>query len=522
VSAGSFCPAGSYSTLREMRFPKNWTDLERPMYELSKSRILTSRQCPRRLWLEVFRRELMPQEPSASMAEGAQSGEVARDLFPDGALIDAEDLSQALTETAARLIEPPRPLFEATFQADGVLVRADLLLPEESGWRVVEVKSSTSVKDHHYLDTAVQAWVLQQTGLPVLRWEVAHIDSDFVYTGAGDYQGLFHHVDVAEAVRDLEPQVPAWIAEARATLQGDDPQTAPGEQCRDPFECPFMAFCTPPPGSDVFPPEILPHGGTVARALRAEGYEDLRDVPPGRLIHPRHIRVWQTTRDNVPFLDPEAGRQIATLGWPRYFLDFETIQFAVPIWAGTRPYQQIPFQWSCHVEDSDGALTHHAFLAEDATDPRRAFVETLLTTLGTAGPILVYNVAFERGRMAELAEAFPEHTPVLNAVMERLFDLLPVAREHYYHRDMRGSWSIKAVLPTIAPDLAYDDLEVSSGGMAQATFAEFIQHDTETERRNQLRKALLIYCERDTWAMVRIARFFQGSLEYPLPVPSKG
>jgi hypothetical protein len=487
------------------------------MYGLSKSRILAHCQCPRRLWLQVHGPRLPPDEPSASRAEGNHAGEVARDLFSGGTLIDTDDLSQALTDTVARLAEPPRPLFEATFQAGGVLIRADLLLPEESGWRIAEVKSSTSVKDYHYLDSAVQAWVAQQTGLPVLRLEVAHIDSGFVYPGGGDYQGLFRHVDVTDAVRGLKPQVPAWIAEAQATLKGDDPETAPGAQCRDPFACPFLAFCIPPPGSDVFSPEILPSGGTVARQLRAEGYEDLRDVPPGRLTHPRHIRVWQATRDNAPFLDPEGGRQIAALGWPRYFLDFETINFAVPIWAGTRPYQQIPFQWSCHVENSAGAWTHHAFLAEGATDPRRKFLEKLLAALGTEGPILVYNAGFEGARMAELAEAFPEHSPALNAAMERLFDLLPVVRKHYYHRDMRGSWSIKAVLPTIAPDLAYDDLEVSSGGMAQAAFAEIIQHETETERRSQLREALLHYCERDTWAMVRLARFFQDAPECPLP-----
>ena len=490
------------------------------MHGLSKSCILAHRQCPRRLWLQVHRPELMPREPDASMAEGTQAGVVVRDLFPGGAVIGSGDLSQALTLTAAWLTERSCPLFEATFQADGVQIRADLLLPEESGWRMIEVKSSTSVKDHHYLDTAVQAWVLEQTGLPVLRWEVAHIDSDFVYTGARDYEGLFRHVDVTEAVRYLEAHVPAWIAEARATLQGEDPQTHPGEQCRDPFECPFLAFCIPPPGSEVFPPEILPYGGSVARALRAEGYEDLRDVPPGRLTHPRHIRVWQATRDNTRFLDPEGGRQIVALGWPRYFLDFETINFAVPIWAGTRPYQQIPFQWSCHVENSAGAWTHHAFLAEGAMDPRGEFLEKLLATLGTEGPILVYNAGFEGARMAELAEAFPEHSPALNAAMERLFDLLPVVRKHYYHRDMRGSWSIKAVLPTIAPDLAYDDLEVSSGGMAQAAFAEIIQHETETERRSQLREALLHYCERDTWAMVRLARFFQDAPECPYPGPA--
>ena len=481
------------------------------MHGLSKSRILAHRQCPRRLWLQVHRPELWPQEASAWMAAGTQAGEVARDLFPGGVLIEPGDLRQALAETVTRLSEPPRPLFEATVQADGVLVRADLLLPAASGWRMAEVKSSTSVKDYHYHDVAVQAWVVRQAEVPVTRVEVAHIDSGFVYPGSGDYRGLFRHVDVTEVMSDLEPEVPGWIAEARATLQGEDPRTPPGKHCHDPFDCPFLEVCAPAPGPAVFPPETLPYGGTVARALRAEGYSDLRDVPPGRLTQPRHVRVWQVTRDNTPFLDPEAGRQIAALGWPRYFLDFETIQFAVPIWAGTRPYQQIPFQWSCHVEGVSGGLSHHAFLAEGTGDPRLEFVQTLLAVLGTRGPILVYHAGFERTRMAELADAFPEHAQALRAAMERLFDLLPVARAHYYHPEMRGSWSIKAVLPTIAPDLAYSDLEVADGGMAQEAFAELLTPDTPDTRRTQLREALLRYCERDTLAMVRLAHFFEGA-----------
>ena len=478
------------------------------MHKLSKSRILAHRQCPRRLWLQVRRPELLPQDPGGWVAAGTHAGEVARDLVPDGVLIEPGDLRQALTETAVRLAEPPRPLFEATFQTDGVLVRTDLLLPGESGWRMAEVKSSTSVKDYHYVDAAVQAWVVRQAGVSVTAIEVAHIDSGFVYPGAGDYRGLFRHVDVSDRVGQLELQVPAWIAEARATLQGPDPETPPGIHCHDPFDCPFLKVCASPPGPEAFPPEILPYGGEVARALRSEGYADLRDIPPGRLTRPRHIRIWQATRDNVPFLDSEAGRQVAALGWPRYYLDFETIQFTVPVWAGTRPYQQLPFQWSCHVEDASGSLAHHAFLAEGTGDPRRDFVQTLLAVLRTRGPILVYHAAFERTRMAELADAFPEHAQALRAAMERLFDLLPVAREHYYHRDMRGSWSIKAVLPTIAPDLAYSELDVADGGMAQEAFAELLQPNTSDPRRAHLREALLTYCERDTLAMVRLAHFF--------------
>jgi hypothetical protein len=459
----------------------------------------------------VHRPELAAEAGSARLAAGVAVGDVARQLYPDGVLVAGEDLRQALRDTQALLAEPPRPLFEATFQVDGVLIRADLLLPDGAAWRVAEVKSATRVKGYYITDAAVQGWVLREAGLPVSRIEVAHIDSTFVYPGDGDYRGLFQHADVTQAVEDLLPAVPQWISAARATLAGADPCTAPGHQCMDPFECPFLPCCVPEqPVANSFPPEILPYGRGLAEELRAEGYDDLRDVPEGRLTNPKHQRIWAATRDEAPVLDPQARQQLQRLGWPRYYVDFETIQFPVPIWAGTRPYQQLPFQWSCHVEQRDGHVVHDGFLADGAGDPRRTFAESLLARIGTQGPILVWHAGFERTRLRELADAFPDLASALHAAIDRLFDLLPLARAHYYHRDMRGSWSIKSVLPTIAPELGYDALDVADGAMAQEAFQELLHAETASDRRAELRAALLRYCERDTWAMVRIAHHFEG------------
>jgi len=478
---------------------------------LSKSRLLAHQQCSRRLWLHTFQPELAGEGGAARLAAGEHVGEVARRLYPDGVLINGDDLGQALRDTRHWLQQPPRPLFEATFETDGVLIRADLLLPEAGTWRAIEVKSSTQVKDYHLTDAAVQSWVIQRAGLPLRRIEVAHIDREFVYPGGGEYQGLLRYVDVTDEIVDLRCQVPDWVDAARNTLTGSDPQAVPGAQCHDPFDCPFLQHCAPAPEDDgSIPPEILPYGRTVAAALRDEGYDDLRDVPTGRLSNWRHQRVWQASCDDRPVLDAEAKRQLAALGWPRHYIDFETIQFAVPIWANTRPYQQIPFQWSCHREAQGGAITHEAFLGESSGDARRRFAESLLAASGNAGPVLVWHAAFERTRLAELAVVYPDLAPALNALIARLFDLLPLARAHYYHPDMRGSWSLKAVLPTIAPELSYAGLEVGDGGMAQYAFLELLHPETTADCHNNLRSALLRYCERDTWAMVRIARYFEG------------
>ncbi len=482
---------------------------------LSKSRLLLHRQCPKRLWLRVHRPELeeIDDGNQARFATGTYVGEVAQQLYPDGILIDGEDLRQAVADTHAVLAGEQRPIFESTFQSLGLLIRADLLLPVENGYRMVEVKSSTSVKEYYLTDAAIQSWVTYQAGLTLSSVEIAHIDNSFVYPGDGDYQGLFHYADITNQIADMCAEVPDWINAARETLAGDEPCIALGAQCDTPFECPFFGYCSPRIEiKDAFPPEVLPYGGTLAATLRAEGYTDLRDVPEERMESWKHQRVWQVTKSGQAVLNPEAGRQLAALPYPRYYIDFETINPAVPVWAGTHPYMQVPFQWSCHVETAKGEMTHSAFLADGQSDPRRPFATSLIDAVGTDGPIFVYNAPFERSRMQELADYYADLAPALQAAIDRLVDLLPIAREHYYHPDMRGSWSIKAVLPTIAPDLAYDNLEVANGGMAQEVFAEIMHAETTPERRQQLHDALLLYCERDTIAMVRIAHYFEGGI----------
>lgn len=491
------------------------TNAQPKRHGLSKSRLLLHRQCPKRLWLRVHRPELEEVDDGnqTRFATGTYVGEVAQQLYSDGVLIDGDDLWQAVADTQEILAGESRPIFEATFQSDGLLIRADLLLPANGGFRMVEVKSSTSVKEYYLEDAAIQSWVAQRAKLPLTSVEIAHIDNSFVYPGGGDYQGLFHYADISDQIADIRTEVPDWIIAARETLSGDEPCISPGAQCSKPFDCPFFSYCSPRVEiADGYPPEVLPYGGTLAATLRAEGYTDLRDVPEERMQNWKHQRVWQATKSGQTFLNPEAGKQIAALPYPRYYIDFETINPAVPVWAGTRPYMQVPFQWSCHTETAKGVMTQCAFLADGQSDPRRPFAESLIDAVGIDGPVFVYNAPFERSRMQELADYYPDLAPTLSAAIDRLVDLLPIAREHYYHPDMRGSWSIKAVLPTIAPDLAYDNLEVANGGMAQEAFAEIMHAETSPERRQQLHDALLLYCERDTLAMVRIAHYFESGV----------
>ncbi|MCK7529062.1 MAG: DUF2779 domain-containing protein [Ignavibacteriales bacterium] len=209
-------------------------------------------------------------------------------------------------------------------------------------------------------------------------------------------------------------------------------------------------------------------------------------------------------------ISSELPRILRGFPYPRYYLDFETIQFAIPIWMGTHPYQQLPFQWSCHVEEANGSLAHFEFLDTSGSPPMRPLAERLLTCLGSAGPLISYG-HFEKTIIRNLAQMLPDLSALLERLTTRIVDLLPILRTHYYHRDMAGSWSIKAVLPAIAPELNYESLgKVHNGMEAQAAYFEVIDSATTPERRQELTRSMADYCRQDSLAMWEIVRYFSS------------
>lgn len=478
---------------------------------LSKSRITLFEQCPKRLWLSVHRPDLAEEQQSVRLAfaDGHRVGELACSLHPDGIMIgDGDGLGKAIEQTAELLGTGwDRPVFEATFAHEGVLVRVDILEPAEGGWHMAEVKHTTGLKEYHIGDIATQLWVMRESGIAVRSAAVRHLDRDFVLTREGDYAGLFTDTPVNELVSPVIESRSQVVAEARATLEGDEPPIEPGDHCTNPFTCSFMAWCgrNLPPAPE-WPVTLLPDatGKRIARELLEEGIADLTKAPAKAMPNPKLARVHHATVSGEVWHDAEAIRA-ETGGWafPRIFLDFETIQFSIPRWIGTRPFQQVPFQFSAHIVADDGTLSHAEFLSIDGSDPRRACAETL-AGLPENGAVIAWNMAFERGCLLGLAGEFPDLAPRLESLAARLVDLLPVVRRHYYHRDMFGSWSIKAVLPTLA-DIGYGDLtEVKSGTDAQAGYLEAIAPGISPGRREALSDALLEYCRRDTEAMMMV------------------
>jgi hypothetical protein len=484
-------------------------------FGLSKSRITAFEQCPKRLWLAIHQPEVAEQEEGAEarFATGNAVGDIASALHPGGFIVEAEPSLSAALVTTARLITGghPGPIFGATFEHEGVLIRVDVLEQVEGGgWSAAEVKSSGSVKGYHRGDLATQIWVMREAGIDLKRAAIRHIDTAFVLTREGDYAGLFTDANLLGELEEVVAGRPALVAEALGVLAGSEPECEMGDHCAKPFTCEFTAYCSRhlPPGPE-WPVTLLPYGG--GKSWLANGTDNLLDLTEGDL-NARNARILAATRDDQPFHDPQGARKaMACWGWPRAWLDFETVAPAIPRWIGTRPFQQIPFQFSLHLEQKDGSMTHHEFLSCDGFDPRRACAEALVAHVPVGATVVAYNAAFERSVLRALAFAFPDMAARLEATAEATVDLLPLARNHWYHRDQRGSWSIKAVLPTIATELDYGALEVKDGGDAQAAWFEAADPACAPPRREALEDALKTYCARDTWAMVAVARKLVGN-----------
>ena len=495
------------------------------MSTLSKSRLIAWRQCPRRLWLEVHRPALRQDEESATtrMIQGNRVGEVARQVYAGEGktvLIDARrDGYEAAQQQTTEALGRGQIVFEARLGSEELLAFSDVLLPRgtrnKRRWKMVEVKSSTQVKPYHLDDAAIQAAAAAMSGLQIDEVSLAVIDSQWVYPGGQSYEGLLVEHDVTDQSLSRQPEVIQWLAQAKGVLRmAAEPAQRTGSHCQDPVPCGFHAHCRSSEPQAQHPVEWLP--GARKKSLQAWLSEreapDLLDVPDEHLSE-KQQRVKSCTRSGRMFFDASgAAADLAEHRLPAYFMDFETVQFPVPIWKGTRPYQQIPFQFSIHRLARTARIDHESFLDLTGRDPSRAFAQALIDACGSRGPIFVYNAGFEGARLGELASRFRALGPMLLAIKDRMVDLLPITKNRLYHPDQQGSWSIKAVLPVVAPDLNYKGLlGVNNGGAASSAYLLAIDPACSQDSREEIRQQLLAYCHLDTLALIRLWRFLNGT-----------
>jgi hypothetical protein len=475
---------------------------------LSKSRFVTGVQCHKLLWWTVHESDAVELQPDKVLQDlfdqGRQVGELARTRFPGGVLIDLPHHArkERVAATKAALDAGAPAIYEATFIADDTYVAIDVLERVDGGHRLTEVKASTSQKDEHIPDVAVQAYVAAACGVHVAGAEVMHLNKEHRHPDTGD---LFQRTDVVAEVAAFAGNVPDELARQKAVLEGPIPDVPIGLHCFEPRDCPFLDRCWPDS------PHHIRHlsgvGPKRAASYLARGIQWIRELPNTERLNVTQKRQLKAMADDrvvvertltkalEPFLD--AGR----LG----FLDFETVGRAVPPWPGLAPWQQAPAQFSYHERQPDGSYTHAEHLAEGPRDARPPLVEAMIRATARADRVATYS-HFEKTRIREMQEAVPHLAGELAVLQAKLIDLLPVVRDNVYHPAFRGSFSLKYVLTPLVPELTYEDLVIVDGRVASVEIARllFVADKIPRHERERVRRDLLAYCKQDTWAMVRL------------------
>lgn len=479
---------------------------------LSKSKYCKGVQCPKILWMDIFKPEEAEDVLSESiMVNGSMVGEYARRYFGEYVLVDFDYDKKVMTEkTRQYMDEGAENIAEAAFSIDDLFCAVDILHKDGLGYDIVEVKSSTEVKDVYIDDIAFQYYVLKRCGINVKRVCLMHLDSSYVRHGELEIQKLFTLEDYTDVVKDKYNEVEANIHNIRMYVDTDtEPERDIDLYCQDPYDCAYYGYCGKHiPEESVFDVRRLKaakkyeyyHQGIIT-------YEDIIKQKI-RLSDKQMKQVETAYYDKPDEIDANAIKEfLDTLSYPLYHLDFETFQQAIPEYDGLSPYMQIPFQYSLHIEQADGALEHREFLAKEGTDPRRVIAESLCKDIPADVCVLAYNKSFEQRVLQSLADTFPDLSDHLLAIKEHVHDLMiPFQKQHYYSKAMKGSYSIKYVLPALCPGdpaLDYHALDgVHNGGEASSTFADMPNHTQEEIQT--MRKNLFKYCYLDTLAMVKV------------------
>lgn len=425
-------------------------------------------QCPKRLWLHKFRPELRDEETEQQAAifqAGTDIGMLARQLFQGG--IDASpptpfEYQKSVADTAAYIRRGANIIYEAAFQYDGILAAIDILVKKSSKWYAFEVKGTGGVKPPHIQDAALQYYVITRSGLELADISIVHLNTDYVRYGDLDISQLFKATSVVKEVRQLQSFIATKAAELKALLKTKKmPAIEVGDHCFKPYDCDFYGYCS------------------------------------------RHLAEEEEAEEE--YINKKAIKEfLAQLQYPLHFLDFETWMTAVPEQDGHWPFRQVPFQYSLHIQEKNRVEpVHRYYLAEGPHSSHQEFAESLVQSVEKKGTVLVYNKTFENTILNHLKEEFDHLTTRIEKIQSRMVDLMAPFRKNYRLPAMQGSYSIKAVLPALVPELSYDNLVIGNGGDASAAFHNLKHLENEVEKQ-AIRKALLEYCGLDTLAMVRI------------------
>lgn len=487
---------------------------------LSKSQYISGISCNRRLWLQkVAKMETDTSDAAQARMDGGNViGELAQKLYPKGILIKEEYFKIKETEdkTKKAIQDGAKTIFEAlAINPDGNYARIDILHKVNSDqWDMIEVKSSTGVVDYHKEDVAFQRYIFESAGYKIRKSILMHINNQYVKNGEIDLKQFFMQSDLTEVATSKVDEVKSNIKALNKMLsctKNEPKRLLTPKQCHSPYECGYDYYCW----KDVPEYSLLNLLSSRSRGKKAEqrdslfksGIYTVKQLSKDFELSDKEKIDLQSYNDKKTIISDVTSikEYLDSLEYPIYYFDYETINPAIPIYDGTRPYQVIPFQFSLHIQQKDGTVIHKEFLHEEATDPREPLIKYLIKNIGTKGTILAHNCSYEKTMNSELAKHFPKYEKELKAINERIIDSkTPFSNRWIYNYQTCGSASLKRILPVFCPKLSYDNLEIQEGGTASEEYLRAISPETNAKERKKIFKNLKEYCGLDTMALVRL------------------
>ena len=485
------------------------------MTVLTKSLYINGLQCPKYLWIKCHEKYRIPRPDEAMQHlfdQGKLIGDLAKTLFPKGIEVNANYWEFVDSDKKSRdALKLRKPLFEAGFLTGEIYSRADVLLPVgKNEWDLIEVKSSTSVKEDNIHDASFQRYCYEKAGIKIRKCFLMYLNKKYVRKGKVDVKKLFINEDITLKVSEAIVGIEGRINEMLKVMKSEKcPEVKIGAQCNKFYGCPLKDYCW----GDIPLTSVLNLVGSSAAAFEIydSGVKNLGDIPENFELNAKQIIQHKCAKTNTVHIHkPEIKKFLETLKYPLYFMDFETYATAVPLYNGLKPYQPIPFQFSVHLIEKEGMKPKHfSFIASGSGDPRKKFLEELKKVIGKKGSVIVYFQSFERGRMEELGKMFSNQKKVVKAILARFVDLIdPFKNFDYYNSKQQGSASLKYVLPALTGK-SYEGMPIAEGEMASLkylyiTHGSFDGKKATADEVKKIRADLEAYCGLDTEGMIWI------------------
>jgi hypothetical protein len=496
--------------------------MKKTALEISKSQFIRGLQCPLSLWFYRNRKELIPEVPPEKQRifdMGHEVGLLAQETFPNGVEITEKhyEIEKAIESTQKQISSGSEVLFEATAcSEDGAYARIDILKKVrgsgsgmEATWDLIEVKSSTEVKDYQILDSALQRYAFEGAGYKIRKSILMHINNKYERSGELNLKEFFTKADITKEVLEIQSEVKEDLPRLIKIIhQKKEPEIEIGEQCKKPFECEFKYHCW----KEIPKPSVYDlFSGKKLEYLLDKSVLEIDEVPDEMDLTDRQRFVVDQYQAVNTYSDKKKLNEfLDQLKYPLYYLDYETIFSAIPLFDKTKPFSQVPFQFSLHVINEEGEEVRHIeYLHKEKSDPRESLVRALCEGIeDDGGSVVVYNQGFEVSINNSLAELFPKYASKLKDINSRVIDLMdPFSKRHLYHGSFLGKYSIKITYPYFVTDPKlknYKDLEIQDGGSASSQYEDWIRGKSKESEEQKLFENLVAYCELDTLAMVRL------------------